>query len=82
MTTTYNTLNSMAIQRCLSSPVEEGRSSSVGRHRPRREDHGGLRALGFTNVQISKKELVVRHIGKYASVLYEFRKPVDLKLDF
>jgi tartrate-resistant acid phosphatase type 5 len=38
----------------------------------------GLRALEFTDLQISKKELVVRHIGKDASVRYEFKKPVDL----
>jgi hypothetical protein len=36
----------------------------------------GLRALGFTDLQISKEEVVVRHIGKDATVLYEFKKPV------
>jgi hypothetical protein len=28
-----------------------------------------------TDLQISKEELVVRHIGKDAIVLYEFKKP-------
>jgi hypothetical protein len=28
--------------------------------------------------QISKQEVVVRHIGKDATVLYEFKKPVDI----
>jgi hypothetical protein len=27
---------------------------------------------------ISKEEVVVRHIGKDATVLYEFKKPVDI----
>ena len=34
----------------------------------------GSRALGFTDLQISKEEVVVRHIGKDATVLYEFKK--------
>lgn len=38
----------------------------------------GLRAVGFTDLQISKEELVIRHIGKDAHVLYEFRKPLNL----
>ena len=38
----------------------------------------GSRALGFTDLQISKEEVVVRHIGKDATVLYEFKKPVDI----
>jgi tartrate-resistant acid phosphatase type 5 len=38
----------------------------------------GLRSLGFTDLQISKEEVVVRHIGKDATVLYEFKKPVDI----
>jgi tartrate-resistant acid phosphatase type 5 len=38
----------------------------------------GLRALGFTDLQISNEEVVVRHIGKDATVLYEFKKPVDI----
>jgi tartrate-resistant acid phosphatase type 5 len=38
----------------------------------------GLRALGFTDLQISKEEVVVRHIGKDATVLYEFKKPVNI----
>ena len=42
----------------------------------------GLRALGFTDLQISKEEVVVRHIGKDATVLYEFKKTVDLRQDF
>ena len=37
----------------------------------------GLRALGFTDLQISQEELVVRHIGKDATVLYEFKKSLD-----
>jgi hypothetical protein len=28
-------------------------------------------------LQISKEEVVVRHIGKDATVLYEFKKPVN-----
>jgi tartrate-resistant acid phosphatase type 5 len=38
----------------------------------------GLRAVGFTDLQISKEELVIRHIGKDASVLYEFKKPLNI----
>jgi tartrate-resistant acid phosphatase type 5 len=38
----------------------------------------GLRAVGFTGLQISKEELVIRHIGKDASVLYEFKKPLNI----
>jgi len=38
----------------------------------------GRRALGFTDLQISKDEVIVRHIGKNATVLYEFKKPVDI----
>jgi tartrate-resistant acid phosphatase type 5 len=45
---------------------------------PRERGPWGLRASGFTDLQISKKELVVRHIGKNATVLYEFKKPVNL----
>jgi tartrate-resistant acid phosphatase type 5 len=37
----------------------------------------GLRALGFTDLQISKEELIVRHIGKDATVLYEFKRRMD-----
>jgi hypothetical protein len=59
--------------------VVEGRNSSVGRRRPRRKGHGGLRALGFTDLQITKEEVVARHIGKNATVLYEFKKLVDLR---
>jgi hypothetical protein len=29
-------------------------------------------------LQISKDELVVRHIGKDATVLYEFKKPLQI----
>ena len=49
---------------------------------PQQRGPWGLRALGFTDLQTSKKELVVRHIGKDATVLYEFKKPVDLMQDF
>ena len=49
---------------------------------PQERGPWGLRALGFTDLQISKEEVVVRHIGKDATVLYEFKKPVDLKQDF
>ena len=38
----------------------------------------GLRALGFTDLQISREEVVVRHIGKNATVLYELKRPVDI----
>jgi hypothetical protein len=30
----------------------------------------GLRTLGFTDLQISRREVVVRHIGKDATGLY------------
>jgi len=49
---------------------------------PQERGPWGLRALGFTDLQISKEEVVVRHIGKDATVLYEFKTPVDLKQDF
>ena len=45
---------------------------------PQKRGPWGLRALGFTDLQISKEEVVVRHIGKDATVLYEFQKPVDI----
>lgn len=38
----------------------------------------GRHALGFTDLQISKEEVVVRHIGKDATILYEFKKPIDI----
>jgi diadenosine tetraphosphatase ApaH/serine/threonine PP2A family protein phosphatase len=44
---------------------------------PRERGPWGLRALGFTDLQISQDEVVVRHIGKDTTVLYEFTKPVD-----
>jgi tartrate-resistant acid phosphatase type 5 len=34
----------------------------------------GLKVLGFTDLQISKEEIVIRHIGKHARTLYESRK--------
>jgi 3',5'-cyclic AMP phosphodiesterase CpdA len=34
----------------------------------------GVRALGFTDLEFSKEELTVRHIGKNTMVLYEFKK--------
>ena len=40
---------------------------------PQERGPWGLRALGFTDLQISKEEVVVRHIGKDATVLYEFK---------
>jgi tartrate-resistant acid phosphatase type 5 len=49
---------------------------------PQERGPWGLRALGFTDLQISKEEVVVRHIGKDATVLYEFKKPVDVRQDF
>jgi tartrate-resistant acid phosphatase type 5 len=45
---------------------------------PQERGPWGLRALGFTDLQISKKEVVVRHIGKDATVLYEVKKPVNI----
>ena len=36
----------------------------------------GLRSLGFTDLQTEK--VVVRHSGKDATVLHEFKKPVDI----
>jgi hypothetical protein len=38
----------------------------------------GLRAPGFTDLQISKEEVVIRHVGKDATVLYEFRKTANV----
>ena len=38
----------------------------------------GLRALGLTKLQMSKEGVVVRHIGKDASALYEFKRSVNL----
>ncbi len=40
MITSCSILSSKVIPRHLSSPVEEGRSSSAGPRRPRSEDHG------------------------------------------
>jgi hypothetical protein len=76
MTTICSILSSKAIQRLLSSPVEEERSSSAGRRRLKRKAMG-IRALGLTDLQISKEDVVVRHIGKDASILYEFKRPVN-----
>ena len=45
---------------------------------PQQRGPWGQRVLGFTDLQISKKELIVRHLGKDATVLYEFEKPADL----
>jgi hypothetical protein len=45
---------------------------------PQERGPWGLRALGFTDLQISKEEVVVRHIGKDATALYEFKKPVNI----
>jgi hypothetical protein len=61
----------------LSSPAEEGGTrwlddAAAGARTM------GLRALGFTDLQISREEVVVRHIGKNATVLYEFKRPVDI----
>ena len=44
---------------------------------PQKRGPWGLRALGFTDLQISKNELIVRHIGKDATTLYEFKKQVS-----
>jgi len=49
---------------------------------PQERGPWGQRALGFTDLQISKEEVVVRHIGKDATVLYEFKKTADLRQDF
>jgi tartrate-resistant acid phosphatase type 5 len=38
----------------------------------------GLRAIGFTDLEISKEKMVVRHIGRDAGVLYEFKKPPNI----
>jgi hypothetical protein len=45
---------------------------------PQERGPWGVRALGFTDLQISKEEVVVRDMGKDATVLYEFKKPVDI----
>jgi tartrate-resistant acid phosphatase type 5 len=57
-----------------------GGAKLVGRTIPPPPGRGpwGLRALGFTDLQMSAKEVVIRHIGKDASVLYEFKKPVSI----
>lgn len=34
----------------------------------------GARAIGFTDLQFSEKELIFRHIGKNTTLLYEFKK--------
>jgi hypothetical protein len=78
MITIYSILSLKRTPRHLSSPVEEGPSSSAGRHRPQKRGPWGLRAFGFTNLQISKKEVVVRHIGNNATILHEFKEPVDI----
>jgi 3',5'-cyclic AMP phosphodiesterase CpdA len=41
---------------------------------PEARGQWGVRALGFTDLEVSKEELTVRHIGKNAMVLYEFKK--------
>ncbi|HEY6849836.1 MAG TPA: hypothetical protein VI320_26990 [Terracidiphilus sp.] len=38
----------------------------------------GIRALGLTDLQMSKEDVVVRHIGKDASVHYEFKRPINI----
>jgi tartrate-resistant acid phosphatase type 5 len=43
---------------------------------PEKRGPWGLRAVGFTDLQISKEELVIRHIGKDAGVL--FKKPLNI----
>ena len=45
---------------------------------PQERGPWGLRALGFTDLQISREEIVVRHIGKDATVLYEFKKTANI----
>jgi tartrate-resistant acid phosphatase type 5 len=45
---------------------------------PQERGPWGLRASGFTDLQISEEEVVVRHISKDATVLYEFQKPADI----
>jgi hypothetical protein len=38
----------------------------------------GSSRVRIYRLQISKEEVMVRHIGKDATVLYEFKKPVDI----
>jgi tartrate-resistant acid phosphatase type 5 len=45
---------------------------------PQARGSWGLRAPGFTDLQISKEEVVVRHISQDATVLYKFKKPVNI----
>lgn len=37
----------------------------------------GLRAIGFTDFQLSEQELIVRHIGRNATALYQFVKRLN-----
>ncbi len=38
----------------------------------------GLRAVGFTDLQFSRDQLIVRHIGKNATLLHEFTKKLNV----
>jgi hypothetical protein len=38
----------------------------------------GIRALGLTDLQMSKEDVVVRHIGKDASVHNKFKRPINI----
>jgi len=78
MITICSILSSKVIPRHLSSPVEEGAEFAGWTTPPQERGPWGLRALGFTDLQVSKGEVVVRHIGKDATLLYEFKKPVDI----
>ena len=73
MTTISSILSSKAIPRHLSSPLEEGRNSLAGRRRLQERGLRNPRALGFTDLRISKEDPAVRHIGKDTSVNYESR---------
>jgi hypothetical protein len=48
-------------------------ASPCNTSRPKVEPHPYARRLRFTELQISREEVVVRHIGKDATTLYEFK---------
>jgi len=78
MTTICRILSSKVIQRPSSSQDEEEPHPSVGTTPPQERGPWGLRALGFTDLQIAKEEVVIRQISKDATGLYEFRKTANV----
>jgi tartrate-resistant acid phosphatase type 5 len=78
MTTICSILSSKAIPRLFVISGGGGAEFVGWTTPPHARGPWGLRALGFTDLQVSKEEVVVRHIGKDATVFYEFKKPVDI----